>query len=156
MKKSTRKTIIEFATEKDLKLIIKGIKEICNIEKQKPKKEAILINNIKKAIRNKRIIIAKRDNKKIGFIQFTFSNKEPYGLDYGKRKKYCWIEWMYVVKNCRRKGIGDIMFKNIINICKKNRVNEVMLDVFEVNKNAREFYKKERFDSFINIMKKRI
>jgi len=147
---------LEHASYANINFIIRGIKEICKIEQQEPEKIKILVKNTKRAIKNKRIRIIKKDGMIRGFVQFTFSSKEPYGLDYGKRKRYCWVEWMYIAKSYRRKGFGRQLHKDLMKICNKNNVKEIMLDVFEVNENARNFYQKEKFKDFIHILREKV
>jgi len=149
-------SIIENATETDLLFIINGIKKICKIEKEIPEKDSILIKNTKEAIRNKKIRIAKTNNKTLGFVQFTFSSKEPYGLSYGKRKEFCWLEWMYILEPYQRRGVGHLLHNDIKRICRKNKIKEIILDVFEINEIAKNFYKKEKFNYFIHILREKI
>jgi len=156
MESKSQKVVLEKATAEELPFIIKGVKEICKIEKQKSEDSALLRKTIRKAIEEKKIIVAKVDDSLVGFLQFAFSNKEPYGLDYGKRRKFCWIEWMYVARPFRKKEIGHSMHKELIKLCKAKGIKEIMVDVFEVNKKARAFYEREAFSNFIHILRERV
>lgn len=148
---------LKSAEKRDILFILNGINEICKIEKQKVYKKSELIKIIKSSLRKKEIKIAIDKNKVVGFIQFKFSKLNPYGIDYGKyEKKYCWIDWMYVSKEFRGKGIGRSLHNYVRSICKKKNISEIMLDVFKVNKNAIKFYKKEGFIEFIHILKEKI
>lgn len=149
--------VIENASTEDMEFIVKGMFEICSIERQLSDPRNTLIKQTKKAIKNREILVARDKNRPVGFIQFVFAKKNPYGLEYGDyRRKYCWIEWMYVKRGYRRKGIGKLLHKNVIAVCKKHKVKEIMLDVFDVNKNARKFYEEEKFCNFIHILKERV
>lgn len=151
------KVEIKNAKTEDIPFVIEGIKEICKIEKQKPESDKSLLKTTFKAIKKKEILIVTNKNHQIGFLQFTFSKKSPYGLDYGNwDRRFAWIEWVYVSKNYRKKGIGKTLIKKLNSICKKNKIHEVLLDVFEVNKNAREFYSKSHFVRQINILSERL
>lgn len=151
MKKQNIK--IDYAKKQDILFIIKGIKEICKIEKEKPEKNSFLIKKIKEALEKNQIIIARYKDEPIGFVQFIFSNKEPYGFDYGKHgKEYCWIEWIYVLKKYRNEGIGSGLYKNLAKICKNKNIKEIMLDVFEINKHGQKFYFDKGFKPLINIL----
>jgi GNAT superfamily N-acetyltransferase len=154
--KGVSNLIIEDARKRDLKFIVHGIKDICKIEKERSEKEIILIKKTRKAIKNKQIKVARINNITVGFLQYAFSRNEPYGLNYGKREKFCWIEWTYVAKKYRRKGIGHLLHKEVISVCKNNNIQEIMLDVFEINKKARNFYSKENFNNFIHILREKI
>jgi GNAT superfamily N-acetyltransferase len=149
--------VIDNASAVDLDFIVKGMFEICNIERQVSDPRNTLIKQAKKAIKGEEILVARDKAKIVGFIQFVFAKKNPYGLDYGNyNKKYCWIEWMYVRRGYRRKGIGKRLQENVIAVCKKHKVKEIMLDVFDVNKNARKFYEEEKFCNFIHILKEKV
>jgi len=144
---------IRNATSKDLNFIYGGTIDICKIEKQTPEKKSFTIKQLKLAIKNKKIRIAYLSEKPIGFVQFTFSNKSPYGLKYGRwKRKFCWIEWMYVSKGNRLQGIGKLLKKDLEKIVKRKKIKEIMLDVFEINKNAKKFYLKNEFKDIIHIM----
>jgi GNAT superfamily N-acetyltransferase len=148
---------IQNATKKDINFIYNGTTDICKIEKQKPEKKAFTIKQLKQAIQTKKVRVAHLNKKPVGFVQFTFSNKSPYGLEYGRwERKFCWIEWMYITKKNRRQGIGILLKKDLEKICKKKKVNEIMLDVFEVNKKAKKFYIKNGFNDVIHIMTTKI
>ncbi|MBU0906854.1 MAG: GNAT family N-acetyltransferase [Nanoarchaeota archaeon] len=144
--------VLKNGNDSDVSFVINGIKEICKIEKQKPESNAGLLKAVKEAIKGGRLIVARLGNNRVGFVQFIFSTREPYGLDYGKRKKFCWIEWMYVTRFYRRHGVGRYMHQKIVALCKKKNVGEIMLDVFRVNRSAISFYRKENFKSFIHIL----
>ena len=63
---------------------------------------------------------------------------------------------MYISKEFRRSGIGNALRNEIRRICKKHRISEILLDVFQVNESARKFYSKEGFSEFIHILKEKI
>ena len=144
---------IRKATEKDIDFIIDGIKEIFEIEKENFTEKNELKKKIKKEIKNEKILIAEKNKKSLAFIEFTFSNKEPYGVDYGKRKeKYCWINNMYVTKNMRRKKIGKTLISEVNLICKDKKIKTIILDVFKINIKGKKFYKKIGFKPIIELM----
>lgn len=148
---------IRYAEKGDINFILHGIREICRIERQKPDSKTKLISLIKKAIRKKEIRIIAQDKKDIGFVQFTFTKKSPYGIEYGNyNRRFCWIDWMYVAKEFRKKSIGRLLHKEVASACKKQGVSEIMLDVFHINSKARGFYEKEGFLEFIHILRERI
>ena len=58
-----------------------------------------------------------------------------------------------VSRLCHRgEGIGKLLHKDLAGICKKWKIREIMLDVFERNENARKFYEKEGFEEFVHIL----
>ena len=115
------------------------------------------MKEIKDCIKKEQIRVAKINGETIGFIQFSFSKQSPYGLDYGKwKREFCWIENMAVNKKFRKKGIGKKLIQDIEKLCKKRGIKEILLDVFEINKNAREFYAKLGFKNIIHIDSKKV
>jgi GNAT superfamily N-acetyltransferase len=152
-----KKVIFEKATTKDIPFIIKGINEIYKIEKQPSDKRSVLEKKIKIQIKQKQIIVAKIGEKTIGFLEFLFSKKEPYGINYDDEKeKYCWVNNMYVKKELRGLGIGKLFFKELKKICKDKKIKRIMLDVFEVNENGKKFYKKTGFKQETHIMEEKL
>ncbi|MFA5888314.1 MAG: GNAT family N-acetyltransferase [Candidatus Nanoarchaeia archaeon] len=148
---------IRYAIRSDIPFILQGIREVCKIEMEKPDKKPKLIRLINKAMKKKEIRVVTQDGKTAGFVQFQFTRKSPYGIEYGDYgKSFCWIDWMYVAKKFRRSGIGNALHNEIRRICKNRRVSEIMLDVFHVNESARKFYTKEGFSEFIHILKEKI
>ncbi len=147
---------IKRAGDEDTGFVLNGIKEICRIEKEEPEKDSVLIKKINKAIKDREIILAEVNNKPAGFIQFDISYKEPYGLDYGKRKRYCWVDWVFVKRSFRRKRIGKRLVGELKKICKKNKIREIMLDTFDINKKAKKFYSKIGFREYIHIIREEI
>lgn len=158
MKEKTIQNILaDNAVKEDVTFILRGIKEICKIEKQKPDPDKTIIKLTNNAINNNQIRILRINKKPIGFVQYKFTRKSLYGFDYGPyKRKYCWIDWWYVTKAYRRKGIGNMLYKEMIKICKKQKIKEIILDVFDVNRNARRFYEKEKFHNSIHILKEKI
>ena len=145
---------IRFGKKDDINLILNGILEICKIEKQKPETKNKLIQQTKNAIQKKEIRIITLNKEPIGFLQYKFTKKTPYGIDYGNSEnKFCWIDWFYITKEHRRKGFGEILIKDLKLLSKKKKIHEIMLDVFNINNQAIKFYKKEVFKDFIQILK---
>ncbi len=148
---------IRYAIKADIPFILQGIREVCRIEMEKPDKKAKLIRLINKAMKKKEIRVVTQDGKTAGFVQYQFTRKSPYGIEYGNYgKRFCWIDWMYISKEFRRSGIGNALRNEIRRICKKHRISEILLDVFQVNESARKFYSKEGFSEFIHILKEKI
>ena len=148
---------IRYASKEDLDLIIKGILEICNLEKEKPDTKKQILRKTLKAIKNKEIITIYTNNKPVAFIQFKFTKKTPYGINYSDNKnKLCWIDWIYVLKGYRKKGLGNRLLKDLEYICKQNKTKEIMLDVFKINKSATKFYEHKKYSEYIKILREKI
>lgn len=148
---------VENAKEEDIEFILKGIKDVCRIEKQIPEDRRVLIKKTREALLKKQIRVAKISGNTVGFIQFSFSRRSPYGMDYGTwTRRFAWMEWLYVDSSVRGKGIGSVLHGDLIKICKKKNVTEILLDVFDVNDKAIEFYLKRKFNNVIHIMSHRL
>jgi len=157
VKMKIEKVSINYATINDLDFIINGIREINKIEKEKISDFNFLKREVSKLISKKEILCIKLDNKLIGFLEFLISRKTPYGLNYGNEdKKFCWVNNMFIQKNYRSKGYGKFLFRKLYSICKRRNIHRILLDVFEVNENAKPFYQKEGFQNKIHIMEKKL
>jgi len=150
---------IENAKKEHVNFILKGIEEIFEIEKATlTKKQKIeLKKSIIKDIKRREIKIAIKENKPVGFIWFKFSDKTPFGVNYGKwDEKYCWINWTYVTKKFRNKGIGSALYKEIEKICKEKGIKTIMFDIFKVNKLSQKVHKKLGFKELLSIYTKKV
>jgi GNAT superfamily N-acetyltransferase len=136
---------IRKATAKDfaeiLKLELKWEKEgVCWGVEHPSKKE--LIKHIKKDI----VYVAEEGGKLIGHVIGKIIKAKEF-LEWAsikKGQKYGLIEGMYVVKNYRKKGVGALLMKSLMNNFKKKGLKAIRLKA--VSKNLRElvrFY--ERF-----------
>ena len=77
-------------------------------------------------------------------------------MGYGKwGRKYCWISFVYVVEEHRGHSVGSLLYDDIMKICRRKRIEEIMLDVFTVNKKSERFHKKKGFKPFLSIYSKK-
>jgi len=150
---------IENAKIKHINFILKGIEETFKIEKatltkkQKVELKKIILKDIKRG----EIKIALRENKPIGFIWFKFSDKTPFGVNYGKwDEKYCWINWTYVTEKFRNRGIASTLYKEVEKICKKKGIKTMMLDIFKANKLSEKIHEKLGFKKLLSIYIKKL
>jgi len=150
---------IENAKTKHVNFILKGIEEIFKIEKatltrnQRIELKKFIIKDLKK----REIKIAVKNDELVGFIWFKFSDKTPFGVNYGKwDEKYCWINWAYVTKKFRNQRIGSTLYKEIEKICKKKGIKTIMLDIFKVSKLSEKVHKKLGFKELLSIYTKNI
>ncbi|MBS9784499.1 MAG: GNAT family N-acetyltransferase [Oceanivirga sp.] len=79
-------------------------------------------------------ILAIKNGKVLGRIEFHFYSCIQDG------HKMAYINWVYVLKKYRNKGIGHLLFEEFEKECKKNNVDEYYLIRAE-NKFANAFYK---------------
>lgn len=53
-----------------------------------------------------------------------------------------------VKKECRGKGVGDVIIIGIIDYCEKNNIPNITLEVRESNISAQNLYRKHKFSSY--------
>jgi ribosomal protein S18 acetylase RimI-like enzyme len=142
---------IRNAKLQDIGFVLSGIREIFRIEND------IFVYSEKKklarnAIRDKHVRVVIKGGKPIGFSWFRISDSTPFGLDYGKwSEKYCWISFVYVLKNYRNQGIGSLLYDDVMRICRRKKVKQIMLDVFTVNKKSARFHESIGFRPLLSI-----
>ena len=85
------------------------------------------------------IIIAKDDDKNIGYCVATFINNKGE------------IESIYVDKDYRSKNIGSTLMQESLNWFKKNKINRIEIYVATGNENAYPFY--EQFGFYPRVTK---
>ncbi len=89
---------------------------------------------------NQYIIVAKIDDKVIGFLSAQFKNTPWY-----KNANVCIINEIAVSEKYRSHGIGSALFNNLLLVCKDEKVEEIKLDVYDVNTRAKQLYKRLGF-----------
>jgi GNAT superfamily N-acetyltransferase len=145
---------IKDAELQDTEFILSGIKDILAIEKcvfdDRVYRERKKLT--RDAIKNKQVRIAIKKGKAVGFSWFKTGVLTPFGVGYGKwGRKYCWISFVYVSKESRGQGVGSLLYEDIMKICRRKKIKEMMLDVFTVNKKSAQFHKKKGFKPFLSI-----
>lgn len=58
------------------------------------------------------------------------------------KRNFVYIDDFCVEKDCKRRGIGKLLFKYITSYAKEKAILSIRLNVWEFNKDAFEFYKK--------------
>ncbi|NLZ47885.1 MAG: GNAT family N-acetyltransferase [Clostridiales bacterium] len=80
------------------------------------------------------------NSKIIGLIQVYI--KETPDINILKKRKFAYIDSLYVKEEYRKKGIGKLLFNEALNWIYSNKVSEVELNVWQFNQDAINFYKK--------------
>lgn len=144
-----------YAKQTNLDFIIKGIREICKIEMEQIEPIKLLSKKIIYAIKRKEIIVIIKNNCPIGFIWATFTKKIPYGVNFSDEEKtYCWVNWSYISKSERKKGLGHILYRLLEEECKKHNIYEIRGDIFTVNKKSLKFHQKLGYKPPLTIYRK--
>ncbi len=131
---------IRFATLEDLDFITQGLRETHIIEKWPqenlvPEQE---VEEAKNSLNQNEIRIIEQSNQPIGFI-WVEPNFRAMHLD---RDNYLWVHLIFVIEEYRRKGVAKLLHEDAEKTAKKLGRNELMLDIFEVNKASEKFFKK--------------
>ena len=145
---SSQKVSIVKATEKD-------IPEVAKLSIEMLKYHNTLMNNYftvyayEKYVENfqqklkdgQYILVAKIDNKIVGFLSAKFKKTPWY-----KYANLCMIDEVSVSEKCRSCGIGTALIKKILSICKKKKVEEVKLNIYNTNVKAKRLYERLGFE----------
>lgn len=83
-------------------------------------------------------------NKTVGYLKINFDNAQTEIQD----KDAMEIERIYVLKEFHGKKVGQLLFDKTIQIAKQTSVHYVWLGVWEENRRAINFYKKNGFIEF--------
>lgn len=115
-------------------------------------------NMLNNGIINNNVLTANINNNCIGFIWYSKSDTEPYGIgNYGKHENtFLWINYLFVSENFRHKGIATKLYIKVEEYCIKNNIKEILLDVFENNTNSIKFHNNIGFNKKIGIYSKNI
>jgi L-amino acid N-acyltransferase YncA len=99
--------------------------------------------------KNFRIIVAEDQKKIVGFFVGRINKAKPYA----KPLKVGGLNTAFVCKECRRSGIGQIMFKDLIDWFRKNKIKNIELSVDFRNKIGCGAWKKFGFKNFMKKMR---
>lgn len=126
-----------FADEKDTPLVLEFIRALARYEKMENlvvADEAILRDQlfVKK---NAEVIFAVENGKEVGFALF-FHNFSTF---LGRAGLY--LEDLFVKPECRGRGIGSMMFKELARICKERGYGRFEWWCLDWNESSIKFYK---------------
>lgn len=116
-----------------------------------PKKGKVEYYDLKNLIKNKKVnfLVAEADNKIVGCGFGEIRKNVKWALN----KEYGYIGLMYVERNFRGRGIGNLIVKNLIKWLKKKKIKDIRLQVYAKNKKALHTYQKYGFKDFVIEMK---
>jgi GNAT superfamily N-acetyltransferase len=114
------------AKEKDIEDLIKLMINVGNRDKDWSEYRAnkFVIN------KDKLILIAKEDNKLIGYIGIKKYEDNP-AREFVNLNNYIWVTWIAILQEYRSKGIGSILLNSVEKYVKKFKKIGILLDCRE-------------------------
>ena len=100
---------------------------------------------------NRKTLICFDENRSVGYISLQIGGHEEHAFCYAQ--KWIYIDQIGVSEKYRGKGIGKKLIEAAKKFAKQHQINRIMLDVWTVNKNAKEFFKKQGFNVLIERMR---
>lgn len=93
---------------------------------------------------NSEFYFAILNNKVIGYLKLNFGQSQTELKDNNALE----IERIYVLKELHGRKIGQLLYERAMQVAKEKKVHYVWLGVWEENKKAIHFYKKNGFTEF--------
>lgn len=93
---------------------------------------------------NSEFYFATRDNKVIGYLKLNVGQSQTELKDDGALE----IERIYVLKEFHGEKVGQKLYDKAMEVARQKNVDYVWLGVWEENRRAINFYKKNGFDEF--------
>ena len=100
---------------------------------------------------NRKTFICLYEKRSLGYILLQIVDHEGHCFCYSQ--KWIYIDHIGVSDKYRRKGVGNKLIEAAKKFARQHQINRIILDVWTVNKNAKEFFKKQGFNSIIERMK---
>lgn len=139
--------IIRLAVEEDLKRVQVLSQELMEHEKKLATKEYMFnmdwalteegYENYKSNISRDELYVVCIDNKIVGYMTCWVNRKMPW-----QAHKVMEIGNLFIEEEYRNMGIGTALINKAKELCKKNEIKFLKIDVTADNEKAREFYKK--------------
>lgn len=128
----------EILDKNNVEKYIDYLKDCFLYDKEEMIAEELDIEGIRKRINdsfymNTKSILAIEDGKVIGRLEFHFYGCMQDGY------RMCYIDWVYVKKEYRHKGVAQSLFKEVEKIIRENKINQYYL-IRARNKDADKFY----------------
>ena len=142
----------------DFDFVLSGRIEIAKAENYVIPSMADERKRVRRAIAERRVRVAAGDDgRRLGFMWFIRNSVTPFGLDYGEfGEDYYWVDYVFVVKGARGKGVGSALYADLVARARKHGVKKIMCDVFSVNKSSGTFHRKLGFKPMLEIYCKEI
>jgi len=108
-------------------------------------------NYFRSMIENEFVWVAENEADVIGYLAGSYKNKELYS-----NETYAELNDMYVLEEFRKQGAGKLLFDKFNSECKRKGIKAIRVTASAKNSGAINFYKKNGFDEFDIILRKRI
>jgi GNAT superfamily N-acetyltransferase len=138
-RRNSEKFSVRFAGPNDVGLILKMIRELAEFEKlldQVVADETTLSRSLFEDAKAPEVLIAEESGNPIGFVLFFHNFSTFLG------RKGIYIEDLYIREECRGKGYGEALLKEVCRLAKKRHCGRVEWWVLDWNTRAIDFYKK--------------
>jgi diamine N-acetyltransferase len=92
------------------------------------------------------LLFGYENNNPIGFIHFEIVSPKSHPVI--RTQKHIHLHDIFIDRKYRGKKYGKNIFDEMLNIAKKNRINQIWLNVWFFNQDAISFYSKLGFKTF--------
>ena len=100
--------------------------------------------------KNHHLMLGFDDDAPFGYIYYVI-NKLPQNI-YRTEKRIIYINHILVKKSYQGRGFGRVLINHVREIARKEKINEIGLDVWVFNKQAIKFFNKQGFSAHNQIM----
>lgn len=104
--------------------------------------EVIRKEDFEEMLKNENIVVAKMQDEMVGYMTFSISEKDNFGMRF---RKYLKIDAICVDEKFRGNGIGTALLKFAKEKAKENGCTDLFLTANEENENAIKVYEKFGF-----------
>ena len=99
---------------------------------------------------NKKIFICLAEQRSVGYILLQIGGHEGHAFCYAQ--KWIYIDQIGVSEKYRGRSVGKRLIEAAKKFAKQHQLNRLMLDVWTVNENAKEFFIKQGFNTIVERM----
>lgn len=146
--------MLRYAKSTDLDFLIEGLEKNRVLEnrpqgqiKARPSDR----QQFEQAIAKRNIRVAEQDGEPIAFIYFRTDFRILY-----LPERIFWVDLIYVKEDQRRRGLGRLLYEDVINIARKKGFEKVTIDVFDSNRASKKFHHALGFQPIYTIYQKEL
>jgi len=146
---------MRYAGMNDLEFLKEGLLNVRLIEKRPERDIPVSEDDIEsfvKGIRDRTIMIAENEEgSPAGFVYYRTDFPIPYVSG-----RFLWIDIIYVREAERGKGYGTSLYEHAVEYARSSGLDRIVIDIFDVNENSKEFHSKMDFVPFYTIYTKEL